>query len=577
MSTILVVDDHTINRQFLTTLLGYQGHRLWEASSGEEALTLTRTERPDLAIIDLLMPQMDGYELARRWRSEERLAGMPIIFWSATYLEEEVRLLAQACGVTCILAKPCEPQAVLDAVAGALKSAPPPLPDPSGASEAFHREHVRLVGDKLFRYVEELEAANRELTRSSEQIRTLYEQLRDSEEQRRRLEEQFRHAQKMEAVGRLASGVAHDFNNVLTVITGFTHMAMERLAVEDPMQADLQEVAGAANRAASLTRQLLLFSRRQAVRPMALDLNEIVSDMEKMLRHLIGEDIVLVTALARDAGLILGDGGHVEQIVLNLAVNARDAMPQGGRLTIETAPVAIDLAGSQDHVGVPLGAYATLLVRDTGRGMDPETQERIFDPFFTTKATGTGLGLSTVYGIVAQCGGHIRVESAPGKGTTFRIYLPRREDAGARPAPGQEWAQPLQGTESILLVEDDAVIRRLMGRVLARYGYTVHEASDGAEALSQYGGGSPRLDLVVTDIVMPKVGGWDVVQRLCENHPDLKVIFISGYTDVTVPHPGFQDFMQKPFTPQALLRRIRDVMDASRPPATASGDSRPQL
>jgi len=380
------------------------------------------------------------------------------------------------------------------------------------------------------------------------------------------LEAQFLQAQKMESVGRLAGGVAHDFNNLLTVINSSAEFALAELKEGDPLRDDLEQILASGVRAAGLTRQLLAFSRKQVLQPAVLNLNTLVEAAEKMLKRLIGEDVDLALALAKDLGPVRADPGQIEQVIVNLAVNARDAMPTGGMLTIETADVELDEAYASQHAGASPGPYVLLAISDTGTGMDEATRTRIFEPFFTTKEAerGTGLGLSTVYGIVRQSGGSIWVYSEIGAGTTFKIYLPRvaepADDVRAGPAQA-----PTRGTETVLVVEDDKALRRAARRILSSAGYTVLEAADGAEALRVLEGHAGPLHLLLTDVVMPGLSGREVAERLCALRPGLKVLFSSGYTDDSILRHGVLDrsvhFIAKPFTRAALTRKVRDVLD----------------
>jgi PAS domain S-box-containing protein len=386
--------------------------------------------------------------------------------------------------------------------------------------------------------------------------------------ERIRLEEQLRHSQKLDAVGRLAGGVAHDFNNLLTVINGCSALLLRRLGADDPLSRYPREIKQASERAASLTQQLLAFSRRQMLEPRVLNLNNSVSAMDSMLRRLIGEHIDLVTVLGGDLGLVKADPGQIEQVIMNLAVNARDAMPGGGKLTIETANVELDQAYASRHMAVKPGAYVMLALSDTGHGMDEETQARLFEPFFTTKekGKGTGLGLSTVYGIIKQSGGTIWVYSELDRGTTFKIYLPRVVDVLEAlplvPAPGSELAR---GSETILLVEDEESVRALAREALEEAGFQVLEARHGTEALvvsHQYQG---AIHLLVTDVVMPEMSGRVLADRLAPQRPALKVLYMSGYTDNAIVHQGVLDpgtaFLPKPFSPDTLVRKVREVLD----------------
>jgi PAS domain S-box-containing protein len=384
--------------------------------------------------------------------------------------------------------------------------------------------------------------------------------------ERKRLEQQLRQAQKMEAVGRLAGGVAHDFNNLLTIISGYGGLLLEHPGTVEPLRGYVNEIKNASGRAASLTRQLLAFSRQQVLAPRVLGLNAVVANIEKMLKRLIGEDIDLVTILGESLWPVKADPGQLEQVLLNLAVNARDAMPNGGVLTIETANVEMDSTSAQTHFPLPPGRYVLLAISDTGIGMDAETQARIFDPFFTTKekGKGTGLGLATVYGIVKQSGGYIWVYSEVGKGTTFKIYLPRTEEEVEESGPGRSGFKAQLGTETLLLVEDEDAVRVLVRNVLREKGYRILEASRGEEALElagQYGG---PIDLLVTDVVMPQMNGRELARRLADLLPQIKVLYISGYADNAVWYQGGLDsggaFLQKPFSPEALARKVREVL-----------------
>jgi PAS domain S-box-containing protein len=381
---------------------------------------------------------------------------------------------------------------------------------------------------------------------------------------RRLLEEQLRHAQKMEAVGQLAGGVAHDFNNLLTAILGYCHLMLDEVAAADPMRVDLLEIQGAGERAAALTRQLLAFSRRQMLQPQIVDVNRLVRQFEKLLRRLIPEHVELVTALASELHLVTVDPASVEQILVNLTVNARDAMPAGGRLTIETANVELDDTYAVTHVAMTPGAYVMLAVGDTGQGMDEATRARVFEPFFTTReqGKGSGLGLATVYGIVKQSGGHIWVYSEPGHGTVFKAYLP----STSAPIPartGSAGDEP-RGWETILLVEDDEAVRALACAVLRRQHYTVLEARHGVEALIVAERHPDPIHLLVTDVVMPHMGGGELAKRLGATRPAIKTLFMSGYSDHTLVHdpltPG-SAILQKPFTPEVLARRVRSILD----------------
>jgi PAS domain S-box-containing protein len=386
--------------------------------------------------------------------------------------------------------------------------------------------------------------------------------------QRRQLEDQFRHAQKMEAFGKLAGGVAHDFNNLLTVICGYSELALGRLRVGDPLRDIFDQVRKAGERGTSLTRQLLAFSRKQVLQPVVLDLNALLLDMEKMLHRVIGEDIDLLISPEPPLWPVKADAGQLEQVIMNLIVNGRDAMPQGGKLTIETANVELDETYQSAHPQSLAGQFALVAVSDTGCGMDQATKSRIFEPFFTTKGPekGTGLGLATVWGIVQQSGGHIEVYSEVGVGTTFKIYLPRIAEGVEIAKATSSISKPIRGTETVLLVEDEEGVRALARLVLQSHGYTVLQANNGSEALITAQQHHGTIHLLVTDVVMPNVSGRQLAERLIPLRPNLKILYLSGYTDDAVVRHGIIEaktpFLQKPFSPLALARKVREVLDS---------------
>ncbi len=384
--------------------------------------------------------------------------------------------------------------------------------------------------------------------------------------ERKHLEEQFQHSQKMDAIGQLAGGIAHDFNNLLTIIIGFSSILISRFPKDDPGRQEVEEIEKAGRRAASLTGQLLAFSRKQVMRMEEIDLNEIIADMEKMLRRIIGEDIELVTVLEPALALTKADPGQMGQIIMNLAVNARDAMPQGGKLLITTSTIELDEGYALSHAEVKPGQYILFTVSDNGTGMSKEIQSRIFDPFFTTKEAGkgTGLGLSTVYGIVKQMNGHIWVYSEEGHGTTFKIYLSSANNIEMS-GVSQKNQLSQRGSETILLVEDEAALRNLARRVLEMNGYSVIEANNGYDAIERCKQHNQQIDLVITDIIMPQMGGMELVDRLKTSCPGIKILFITGYTDNTLIHNGVIEhglaLLQKPFSPDSLARKVREVLD----------------
>jgi two-component system cell cycle sensor histidine kinase/response regulator CckA len=385
--------------------------------------------------------------------------------------------------------------------------------------------------------------------------------------ERQGLQTQLRHAQKMEAVGRLAGGVAHDFNNLLTAIMGYGQLMAMRMKPDDPARRDTEEILKAATRASLLTRQLLAFSRREVLQPRLLDLNAIVADMGKMLRRLIGESIDLVVVPGENLCAVKADLGHMEQVLMNLSVNARDAMPEGGRLTIETSNIDLGEVYVGEHVGVKPGGYVLLTVSDNGTGMDEETRARIFEPFFTTKGAdkGTGLGLSTVYGIVQQWEGAIQVYSDLGRGTSFKVFLPRSAGTAEPTARAENLAELPRGSETVLLVEDQDAVAAVIRATLHLCGYQVLEAHNGSDAvalLKRHGG---PIHLLLTDIVMPAISGGELAVKARELRPKTRVLLISGFSErafsaQATSDPGFA-FLQKPFMPESLARKVREVLD----------------
>ncbi len=385
---------------------------------------------------------------------------------------------------------------------------------------------------------------------------------------RRQLEEQLRQAQKMEAVGMLAGGVAHDFNNLLTIITGYSQLVLNNISPHDPNRHSVEQIMKAGERAGALTKQLLAFSRRQVLQPRVLELNKLVTSLSTMLQRLIGEDIELRLALPPELGRVSADPGQIEQVLMNLAVNSRDAMPKGGVLTIETANVELDQRYVGRHIAVKPGPYVLLAVSDTGFGMDAATRAHLFEPFFTTKGSGhgTGLGLSTVFGIVKQSGGSVEVYSEPDRGTSVKVYLPRI-DQPAIAETARAGKTLSRGSETILLAEDDDMVRTLVCETLEREGYRVIAASDPVNARHLAEQHRTPIHLLITDVVMPKVSGRELADQLLRRIPDLKVLYMSGYTDNAVLNSGILQkevaFLQKPFTPAALAEKVREVLEGN--------------
>jgi signal transduction histidine kinase len=528
LGTVLLVDDEPDEREILAAFLEGVPCQVQQVADGESALSEVAKGPPDLILLDLVLPGVAGDEVVRQVRSDPHTATIPIVLVTGLG-DRSTRVRSLEAGADEFLTKPVDRAELVTRVRTLLRL-------------------KRLRDDHQAEAVQQTEAL--------------------SATERSRLEGQLRQAQKMEAIGRLAGGVAHDFNNLLTAINGYSEMLLADLASDDPRRAHVEEIARAGERGAELTQQLRIFSRKEVVTPEVLDLNAVVSDTERLLCRLIGEDVRLTTLLTQDLWRIRADPGQLQQVLLNLAVNARDAMPQGGQILIETANLTLDAPTPHTYGTAPPGDYVMVAVSDTGCGMDDETLSHIFEPFFTTKEAnkGTGLGLSTVYGIVQQSEGHIWVGSELGHGTVFRIYLPRATDAATTPIPPPAPAVVGRGTETVLLVEDDEQVRGLMATALQASGYTVLEASQGDEAVQLAARHGGPIHLLVTDVVLPGLGGREVARAVAAHHQDLAVLYVSGYTDHAALQqdlPGWDSaLLQKPFTPLALARKVRQGLDA---------------
>jgi two-component system cell cycle sensor histidine kinase/response regulator CckA len=629
--TVLIVDDSLDSRQAFQTLLAGQGYTLAFAENGPDGLAQAIELIPDLILLDVMLPGMDGLEVCRRLRANPLLAEVPIIMVTAlddrdtrlqgimagaddfiskrfdgTELRARVRTITRLNRYRRLVRERAKFERLVELMPNGLL-----LTDAAGTISLVNSAMLKLLGidrreDVLGQsMLQMLDPAQRAMfaaeleravvdTAAASQFETIflhaesafpaeidighflwndeplaYVVVRDITT-RRRLEAQLLQSQKMESIGRLAGGVAHDFNNLLTAILGYAELVFDALPDSTQERADVQEIHHAATSAAQLTRQLLAFARQQPIEPRSFNPNELLIGLDKLLGRLIGEDIELVTLATPDLGLIRADAGQIEQLLVNLAVNARDAMPGGGKLTIEMSNVWLDQAYARAHVGVEPGAYVLLVVSDSGVGMDESIKRYAFEPFFTTKepGRGTGLGLATCYGIVKQHGGLIELYSEPGRGTAIKIYLPRVE-GGADPLPQPDIAEAAlpHGTETVLLVEDEPGVRALVARVLGNLGYTVLEASEGDEALrfvKAYSG--QAINLLLTDVVMPRLGGRSLAAYMAACFPGIKVLFTSGYAEHGIVHHGQLDqsaaFLAKPFSAAALAHKVRAVLDS---------------
>lgn len=557
MPRILIVDDLPDNLYYLEALLKGNGFEVVTALNGAEALTAARENPPDMVISDILMPVLDGYALCREWRSDERLKALPFIFYTATFTGKQDEELALGLGADHFLIKPLAPEVLMAAIREVLGSSSlrdkAPLPAESPDETGLLKEYSVALFRKLEKKMADLELANRELEQR------IVEQ--------KRLEEQLRQAQKMEAVGRFSAGIAHDFNNILTVIIGYGGI-MRMNGTMDSGQCDkLDHILEAADRAKNLASSLLTFSRKQPVKLRQLDLNGAVAGVETFLRRVIGDDVTLTLSSVSQPLFVLADKGHIEQVLMNLAVNARDAMPEGGTLSVETAVVAIDDEYIRMHGYGTAGRYALLTITDTGIGMDAATCRNIFEPFFTTKESGrgTGLGLSIVYGIVQQHNGHIHVYSEPGQGTAFRILLPLvTEIAETGVAPAVHVPLP-GGNETILVVDNEEPIRQYLELFLTTMGYTVYQACDGEEAVKLFRHKGEEIDLVLMDVIMPHKTGKEAAIEIRNIRESARILFISGYPYdlISERHLLLEDaeMVMKPLAPSELALKVRELLD----------------
>ncbi len=515
---LLQLEDNRVDAELITATLADGGLSCETrcVDTRQDFVAALKAGRIDLILADYSIPGFDG--MTALTLARQHCPDVPFLFVSAT-IGEELAIDAMHLGATDYVLK-----------------------------------------QRLGRLVPSVQRALREAAERADRQR--------AEEALRQSEKQFRQAQKMEAVGRLAGGIAHDFNNLLTVIMGYSQVLSTELGPQHPLRSKIEETQKAGERAATLIRQLLTFSRKQSLDPKVLSINQTVANLESLLRRLIGEDIRLITKLDPTNGRLRADQAQLEQVLVNLVVNSRDAMPKGGILTVETDQVELTRSPLYHLEPLPPGSYVKLSVSDTGCGMDRQTQSHIFEPFFTTKeeGKGTGLGLSTVFGIVTQCGGGMDVASRVGHGTKFDLYFPSIDSDVLSPMPAQNQGQPKRGTETILVVEDDPSVRTLVRDELRKLGYRVVEAKNGVEACLLATQQAGSIDLLLTDVVMPGMGGRELAQHLSVIKPDLRILYISGYTD-DVGIMGGQDedlssFLQKPFTPEVLAHAVRELLDA---------------
>ncbi|HAT72093.1 MAG TPA: hybrid sensor histidine kinase/response regulator [Elusimicrobia bacterium] len=554
---ILVVEDSPTQAETLREILQKENYGVFLAEDSGKALEMMKERRFALILSDIQMPGMNGYQFCRKVKDDPATKDIPVILLTALSDPGDVITILE-CGADNFIAKPFEPAYLLSwikhhLVTLALRRAGGAQADLkfffSGLEHSIAPDRMHIL-DILLSTYEAVVQKDREVKKAQGE-----------------LEHQFRQAQKMEAVGRLAGGIAHDFNNLLTAIEGYADFLLGSLAPDDKRRGDAEEIKKAADAATTLTRQLLTFSRHQVFQPQVLDCNEVIRSTQKLLKKLIGENIALELDLPEEECRTKADPGQIEQIVANLIINAKDAMPGGGKVTIKTENVELDGKYSRMRMEAIRGPHVMIAVTDTGCGMGSEVMTHLFEPFFTTKEVGkgTGLGLSTVYGIVKQSGGDIYVYSEPGLGTTFKIYLPRTtEKATARAESSPPKA--LRGSETILLVEDDDAVRRFALRALRGNGYTVLEAGAPEEAARLFDENAGSIGLVLTDTVMPDMNGHELYGLLAKRRPGLKAIFMSGYTDSDHLNPGIEvaqmPFLQKPFSADTLAAKVREVLDS---------------
>jgi two-component system, cell cycle sensor histidine kinase and response regulator CckA len=622
--TVLCVDDNEDALLSLRLLLTLENFRVQQSSSG--ALALDLAGEADVVVLDVQLPDMSGVEVCQRIKADPSTRFVPVILVSGCYTRSEDKVEGFAGGGDVYLTKPVDPRELVGQIDALLRVRKAEVTlqqqaqiideihdavigiDLDGRITRWNRGAVRLFGHSAGEILgqscsiltepgarpvfqdmlvecgpegSDFEARMRKKSGATFHVHCSFSPLHDIRGQviglisclvditeRKRLEEQYRQAQKMEAIGSLAGGIAHDFNNFLTVILGYCDLLLDQLPGVDPSREPIHRISQAGEQAAALTNQLLAFSRRQVMQMRIVNLNTLVRDYEKVFGRLLGEDILLRSQLDPRLRLVHVDPVQMQQVLMNLAMNARDAMPQGGRLAIATRNVTLAAGADSEHSELAAGDYVLLSVTDTGRGIAKETMPRIFEPFFTTKEVGrgTGLGLSTVFGIVKQSGGAIEVRSVEGQGTTFDVYLPASAAVAVETPATKKREEIPSGNETVLLVEDEPAVRLLTANVLRTLGYEVIEAADGEEAVRAAQTSTRPIDLMITDVIMPHLGGREAVERIRESRPELRVLFVSGYTDDAIVRHGVlqaeMPFLHKPFTPPMLAKKVREILDA---------------
>ncbi len=562
---ILIVDDNEENIYLLRALLQGDGYRVVASANGVEALDKARAHPPDLIISDILMPVMDGFSLCREWKKDGRLRRIPFIFYTATYTDERDRKFALDLGAEQFIVKPEEPTAFIQVIRETLLRVGN---QPEGGALAGMKEEEEAVFLKEYNgaLIRKLESKMAELERTHRDLVREFAQHKKAEEEKESLQAQLFQAQKLESMGRLAGGVAHDFNNKLTVILSYADMALQKVDPSQPLHSDLREITEAARRSAELTKQLLAFARQPGLPSKVLELNDTVASMIQFLRRLIRESVELDWRPGKRLGPVKIDPTQVDQVLTNLCVNAQDAIEGAGKIIIQTENASFDAAYCALHPEVIPGEYVRLSVKDNGSGIDKNVLGMIFEPFYTTKGVGkgTGLGLSTVYGIVRQNKGFIHVESEPGQGADFQVYLPRHQGQADKPRKEASPAPRAKGHETLMLVEDEPAILHILTLILKDQGYAVVAASKPSEALRLAQEHPGAIDLLLTDVVMPEMNGLELTRKLRLRYPALKRILMSGYGADAIGDQQITDedalFIQKPFSTEDLSKIIRDAL-----------------